>query len=332
MKEHQKLPQTSPFEKADLASLPDRNVERVSKVVERPSMSFELEPCEDENSSVSIPYSFHVSESIRNLKNSERGEQTQTPKNARGHLYSFQTNPSQETFDKHSRGGYFSSVLSAQTCSESKEEESKLSFQAKKPINLGKPPMNPAVKNSSRKKNPRLITISIQSKDGSFKVKKGKPSLILGPKPLKARHFSPEGNRTTICSSSKQQPNLKVIKRVSVSTKKDPVGHMITRNNIAMGNAIPESEEESMLHDYWATKEEVDQKYKLLFDKLKQEEDEELNLRIEKLVATNNKSATAFLDTLSSVKENYDKTRRLIQEQKLVEEEQILLEYQEILL
>lgn len=95
---------------------------------------------------------------------------------------------------------------------------------------------------------------------------------------------------------------------------------------------IKESAEESMLRDYWLKKEEIEEKYQKLFADLKREEEQEISMKIKKLKNTNKNSAGEFLDILINLNDYYTTTTNLLQQQRIIEIEQLLTEYKEIVL
>lgn len=89
---------------------------------------------------------------------------------------------------------------------------------------------------------------------------------------------------------------------------------------------LPE-DSENLLFKYWSKKRELEKKYKRIFNDLKIEEDEEIKLKTRKIMANNENSAKAFLDMLTNVKDYYATTVRLMQEQRIIEIEQLLLKF-----
>ncbi len=88
-------------------------------------------------------------------------------------------------------------------------------------------------------------------------------------------------------------------------------------------SVIREFADESMLHEYWMRKEEVEEKYRRLITELESEEKAETEYYTRKSAGRGKNSAERII----SVRQEYERTRVLLLQQKLVEIEEVLSEY-----
>ena len=89
---------------------------------------------------------------------------------------------------------------------------------------------------------------------------------------------------------------------------------------------IKESEEETMLHDYWQKKDEIEEKYKRLQKDLEVEEAAEISLAVGRV-----KKEGQIVKDVGLIKEYYANVKSLLSQQKIIELEELLSEYQSFL-
>jgi hypothetical protein len=86
---------------------------------------------------------------------------------------------------------------------------------------------------------------------------------------------------------------------------------------------------DNMLTEYWQLKDQLEEKYNSLFAALQLEEASEINHRTSKLLRCPADLQThTVLDTIATIKEEYENTRSLLLQQQLVELEEILTDFQ----
>ena len=101
---------------------------------------------------------------------------------------------------------------------------------------------------------------------------------------------------------------------------------------IPASTAIQELAEEGMLTDYWQHKEELEQKYKTLFSALESEEVSEIKCETARLIKEQaKKNAEQVMETIKSIREEYESTKRLLCKQKVLEEEEMLSRYEKMI-
>ncbi len=88
-------------------------------------------------------------------------------------------------------------------------------------------------------------------------------------------------------------------------------------------SVINESAEETMLHDYWTRKDEIEEKYGRMERGIDKEEMVEINLKL-----TRGTSGLDILKEISALREYYANVKTLITQQKLIELQDVLNDFQ----
>ncbi len=88
-------------------------------------------------------------------------------------------------------------------------------------------------------------------------------------------------------------------------------------------SVIKESAEETMIHDYWTKKDEVEDKYRKMGRQVDVEELAEISLKLSK-----GQGDPELMKSIYAIKEYYANVKTLLAQQKLMEQEDLLKEYQ----
>lgn len=127
--------------------------------------------------------------------------------------------------------------------------------------------------------------------------------------------------RTSI--SQKYNANSGSLVLIKSPSGADPRMFRLRKCSNCNENVIRESADESMLHEYWARKDEVEEKYGRLLAELDSEEKTEIT----HYALREPQNGQSVCDRVLEVRHDYERTRELLLKQKIVELEEILAEY-----
>jgi len=91
---------------------------------------------------------------------------------------------------------------------------------------------------------------------------------------------------------------------------------------------IIKTEESILLRKYWARKRQIDEKYEKMEIQIDKESNFEISLKIDRTQTGGEDAASKMIDELSKIKEYYENVKDLLKQQKIIEEEELLQEFQ----